>query len=257
VSIQGPSRFEEGLLRGFIWAYVGGVFGAVFLGLLRIIELLDLPLLPEVPAAAAAGAVSALFYGSMRLAVLAAMAGTVASFGFLALMTTAVAPVVMAFTSGFAGLLLGAFYGRFVRSSRVFRADAKTLAGLLAGVFGALVLLGIGSVFGQLPLWATTAILCPTIGLIYILIAPWFVRHFHNLLPPVGDGALVGAGVAAFVGLAVWVMVGQINPQVTGPYAEMARHILDRLPEAAAGAMAGAALAGFLGGLAGRKWQDL
>jgi hypothetical protein len=251
------SRIDDALLRAFVWAYVGGIFGTLFLGLVRLFEGLDLPLPPELPAAACAGAVGALFYGSMRLAVLAALAGTLAGFGYLLLIEPPVPPVVMTATAALAGLFLGGVYGHQERSSRVFRADAKTLAGLFGGACAAALLALLTWAAGPLPLWLTTAVLCPVTGLVYIRVAPWFIARFQHLLPPAGDGALVGAAVAGFVGLALWVVVGELHSQVLGPYAGLARNLIDRLPEAAGGAILGASLAGFLSGLLGRDWYDL
>ena len=59
--------------------------------------------------------------------------------------------------------------------------------------------------------------------------------------------ALVGAGVAVFVGLAIWVVVGELNSHYTGPYTVLAKNLLARVPRAAGGGALGGALAGFIG----------
>ena len=125
-------------------------------------------------------------YGLYAIMVGKPIGGLLTSSHFMTLAVTS----AMALTAGMAGMLLGGVYGHYVSSSRVFRADAKTLVGLLAGSAASLLLLAIALVAGSLPLWLITAILCPATGLVYILVAPWFVQHFHNLLPPVADGAM-------------------------------------------------------------------
>jgi hypothetical protein len=251
-----PQPLEEALLRAFIWAYAGGIFGAVFLGLERLIGLLQWPLPPQVPAAALAGGVSALFYGSMRLAVLATLAATLSALGYLVLMEPPIHPLILAGTAGMAGAILGGAYGLSVEGSRVFRADAKTLAGLTGGLAAAVVMAVLLLLVGDLPLWLTTAILCPVTGLVYVTLASQFARRFQHLMPPLGDGILVGVGVGSCVGLAIWVVAGGFHAQLVGPFADITRDLVERAPAACGGAILGAALAGFIGGLLGRDWPD-
>lgn len=250
-------KLEEALFTGLIWAYVGIIFGTVFIGLVRVFEDLSWPVVAEIPAAALSGAVGAVFYGSMQLTVFAAMAGTLASFGFLALSSGPVHPLEILAASASGGLLVGAAYGQGFKTSRVYRADAKILAGLCAGIISSALLALLFILLGRLPVWATSMILCSATGVIYALIEPGFSKHLHHLLPPAGDGAVVGAGVAGFVGLMIWVLVAELHSQYTGPYTALAYNILDRLPQAAGGAALGGALAGIAVALMGKGGQDL
>jgi hypothetical protein len=86
---------------------------------------------------------------------------------------------------------------------------------------------------------------------------PGLIKHFHDLLPPAADGAVVGAVVAGFVGLMIWVMVAELHPLYTGPYTALAHNVLERMPQAAGGAAVGGALAGIAGALTGKGAQDL
>lgn len=245
------------IFTGLIWAYMGVIFGIVFVGLVRFFEQVPWPVLPEIPAAALSGAIGAVFYGSMQLTVFAAMAGTLASFGFLALASGPVHPLHMLGASALGGLLVGAAYGLKFKSSRVYRADAKIVAGLCAGIISSALLSLLFILTGRLPIWATAMMLCGATGFIYSLIVRGLIRHLHDLLPPAGDGAVAGAGVAGFVGLMIWVMVAELHSQYTGPYTALAHNVLERIPEAAGGAALGGALAGVVGALTGKGNQDI
>lgn len=257
MAVTSGTKTEEVLFTGLIWAYMGTIFGAVFIGLVRFFEHLSWPVPAEIPAAVLSGAVGALFYGSMQLTVFAAMAGTMATFAFLALASGPVHPLEILAASALGGLLVGAAYGRGVKTSRVYRADAKILAGLCAGIMGSALLTLLFALIGRLPVWATAMILCSATGFIYALIVPILMTRCHDLLPPAGDGAMVGAGVAGFVGLMIWVLVAELHSQYTGPYTMLAHNVLDRLPQAAGGAALGGALAGVAGALMGRGVRDL
>lgn len=251
------SKPVEVIFTGLIWAYMGIIFGTVFVGLVRFFEQLSWPVLAEIPAAALAGAIGAVFYGSMQLTVFAAMAGTLASFGFLALAPGPVHPLHMLGASALGGFLVGAAYGQGFKNSRVYRADAKIVAGLCAGIISSALLSALFIVAGRLPLWATTMFLCGATGFTYSLIVPGLIKRLHDLLPPAGDGAVVGAGVAGFVGLMIWVMVAELDSQYTGPYTVLAHNFLERLPEAAGGAALGGAVAGIVVAITGKGAQDL
>jgi hypothetical protein len=248
---------EEIVFTGLIWAYVGIIFGTVYIGLVRFFEHLAWPVLPEIPAAALCGAVGAVFYASMQLTVFAAMAGTLATFGYIILASGPVHPLEVLAVSAVGGLLVGALYANRVKTSRVYRADSKILAGLCAGIISSALLGLLFGLVGRPPVWATTLFLCGATGFLYALIAPGFIKRFHDLLPPAGDGALVGAGIAGFVGLMIWVVVADLHSQYTGPYTALADNVLERLPEAAGGAALGGALAGVVGALTGKAVQDL
>ena len=245
------------VFTGLIWAYMGVIYGVVFIGLVRFFEQVSWPVLPEIPAAALSGAIGAVFYGSMQLTVFAAMAGTLASFGFLALAPGPVHPLHMLGASALGGLLVGAAYGHKFKSSRVYRADAKMVAGLCAGIISSALLSLLFILAGRLPLWVTAMLLCGATGFVYSVIVRGLINRLHDLLPPAGDGAVVGAGVAGFVGLMIWVMVAELHSVYTGPYTVLAHNVLERLPHAAGGAALGGALAGVVGALLGKGAQDL
>ncbi len=206
-------RLHEVVLRGAIWAFVGIIFGFVFVVLAEFLrEPLSMSL--RIPVAIIGAAVlTAVFYGSMRLTVV------VANLTFIAMVAytwgsaqPALEPLV--FIGGGIGLVAGAIYGLKDKQSRVFCADAKIVAGLYAGVLAAgiaylLTLLMRESAYP----WAAI-IAAPVAILIYVTSAHWFIKRCHHLIPPVGDGAIVGFGVGAATGLAFLIMAATLDPDL-------------------------------------------
>lgn len=260
-----PGRFNEAVMRGLVWAFVGLFFGALHGLFLVFAEAWGWPVDPRLAAGTVAGGVSALIYGSVRLAVVVATAvSLVCALLFIA---------VDAFSDGGAmplwlllvvvvpmGALIGGIYGATQRRSdcfgadcsRVFRADAKGVAGLAAGAIAALLFS-----FIELPgPGITVALLCAATGYLYMSLLPFCLRHFTELLPPTGDGVLVGAGVSLFIGLLFFVLVGDVEPAVVGPYAEAAARVHGLLAPMSLGGALGAGVGGFLLGLRRGPWRD-
>ncbi len=245
-------------MRGIIWGFIGILFGSLFVILLNLSKSISGPIPPLIIAGTLSAGVGALIYGSMRLAVLVAAFCAPLSVMILVASHQATNPFFMVVATGSLGAVVGAFYGAFARSSRVYRADAKALAGLTAGLLVSggyavmTLLLGI-----SLPISLQVALLCPLTGLLYTWLVVPFIPRFENLLPPIGDGALAGFGAALFIGFSMWLVAGHIDIQVTAGYTATVDAILLQLPGAAIGGMLGAFLGGFVGGLAGMGWQDL
>jgi hypothetical protein len=192
----------------------------------------------------------------MRLTVIAATYAFVTVIGLFLLMPQA-GMAGMMLVGGATGVLIGAIYGARVRSSRIFRAEAKTLAGAVAGLAASLFAVVPAAFVGPIPFPWLTVILCPATGLIYITLAPVFVERFANLLPAWAGGALAGAAVGALMGLAFTLMAGSVGG--TLPAGDAA--FVSRVTSAWPAAVAGAAAAGFAGGALraalGARWVDL
>ncbi len=249
-------RFKEALIRGVIWGFVGILFGSLFISVYHFVG--DGP----VPALVLAGTLStglgAMIYGSMRLAVIIAAFCSVLAVASLIVAEADASPMHMILRTGALGLVIGALYGAFARHSRIYRADAKTLTGLISGALVSglfLVVLRSGDI--EPPIGWTVALLCPLAGLVYTRLIETTLPWFQNILPPVGDGALVGAGVAVYIGVGLWLVAGYIDPTILGNHATDAKTILRQLPSAVFGGLAGGFIGGFIGGMLGMKWQDL
>lgn len=250
-------RAKEALVRGVIWAFIGILYGMLFVFFAELGKEWNLPMHPYFFSGVLAGTIGALIYSSMRLAVL------------LAIIISPVCLLYFIFSSGPflpsellkivipAGTLIGALYGLLSKSSRVYRADAKMFTGFSAGFLAALVYLILSELIRDVPLGIIVAVMCAVTGWLYVLFVPTFIRFLDNLLPPIGDGALAGASVAIFLAVSFFIMITSIS---TGPEAQqlpLIQQIHERLPQAVTGGMLGGALGGFLSGLFLTKWQDL
>ncbi len=219
-SKQCPVLNDAGL-RGLVWVFIGLVYAFIFVSVAESTrDLLGSPL-NFLFATVAASTLTALFYGSMRLAVIIANVVLVTTLLFLmfgkdsGLFTLPLLILVPAAL----GMLIGAGYGWRDRGSRVCCADAKIVAGLFAGCVTLLPSLLVLAVFGgsdRVVYPWLVMLLAPMAGSIYVTSACWFVRRLHKLLPPIGDGALVGLGVGAITGLLFVVIAGTFEPDVTG-----------------------------------------
>jgi len=217
---QCPILNDAGL-RGLVWVFIGLVYAFIFVSVAESTrELLGSPF-NFMFATVAAAALTALFYGSMRLAVIIANAVLVTTLLFLmfgkdsGLFTL---PMLILIPAAL-GMLIGAGYGWRDRGSRVCCADAKIIAGLFAGAVTLLPALLVLAVFGgsdQVVYPWLVMLLAPMAGSLYVTTACWFVRRLHHLLPPLGDGALVGLGIGAITGLLFVVIAGTFEPDVTG-----------------------------------------
>jgi hypothetical protein len=251
-------RGREALIRGAIWGFVGVLYAILFVSFGVIAEHGNWPINPTFLAAIMAGTISALMYSSMRLAVLMAlllfplsifyftqMGGTITLVGQLKVMMPA-------------GILIGAFYGLLSSGSRIHRADAKTLAGFSVGILVGLGYLLVESLIEDpQPIALTVGILCPLTGALYVSVVPTFIRFYHDLLPPMGDGALVGACIAVFISFCSFLMAGSVDVQYAGALNPEVARILDLLPAAVLGGVVGAGTGGVISGLLLFEWQDL
>ena len=155
------------------------------------------------------------------------------------------------------GLLMGAAYGKFSKRSRIGHADAKTLAGFSAGFLVALFYLLFQTLLEDIDIALLVGVMCPVTGALYVMLVPLYIRLYHDLLTPVGGGALVGASVAIFISMSLFVMAGSVDTKMTGELIPEVAEILELLPMAAFGGMIGSGLAGIISGLLLTKWQDL
>jgi len=217
---QCPVLNDAGL-RGLVWVFIGIVYGFIFVAVAESSRnLLGTPF-NFMLATVAASALTALFYGSMRLVVMIANVLLVTTLlflmfgkdsGYFTLELLILIPAAL-------GMLIGAGYGWRDHGSRVCCADAKIVAGLFAGavsLFPALLVLAIYGKSDQVIYPWLIMLVAPTAALLYVTTACWFVKHLHNLLPPIGDGAVVGLGVGTITGLLFVVIAATFEPDVTG-----------------------------------------
>ena len=166
-------------------------------------------------------------------------------------------PMMLMLLGGVTGTVIGAIYAIHVRNSRVFRAEAKIIAGALSGLLASPLALLPSLWIGPIPYPWLTVILCPATGLIYVSIAPRLVQRCCHFLPRTADGAVVGAGVGGTMGLLFWIMAGTIDRGIAPQYATFISAIADHWHLAVLGASAAAFIGGVLRSVVGAEWYDL
>lgn len=258
-------RINEAAVRAAVWGFVGLFFGVLYLLFVVFIEQWGWPVDPRLAAGIIAGTIGALIYGSMRLAVIVAIVVSLICLFLFTNVAGAVAVERLLLLLVPVGALIGALYGGFQRRSdcygpdcsRVYRADAKGVAGLVSGAGASMLYFSVIPHFASPPFALTVAVLCVVGGLLYVAVLPFCLRRFTELLPPAGDGAVVGAGAALFVGLFYFVLVGGIEPELVGALAGASERIHASLLDAVLGGVLGSGAAGFLRGLLRVEWTDL
>lgn len=250
-------RIKEAFVRGAIWAFIGLLYAMLFTFFVALAEHWQLPVDPIFLAGILAGTIGALIYSSMRLAVLMTVIISPISIFYFILAERPVNLFYLLLIASVAGAIVGALYGAFSMGSRVHRADAKTLTGFSAGWLVSLGYLLISSLTETRHLGVSVAIMCPITGILYVWMVPQFIKYYDNLLPPVGDGLIVGVGVSTFVALSFFVMISSVDSSVAGPMLPAMDSIFASLPEAFIGGILGGALAGVVSGLLMTSWQDL
>jgi len=252
------STLTESLMRGAIWALVGIIFGFIFVVLHAYFHDPGRLCLCYLYANVAAGALGALVYGSLRLSVIVASNALVVIIGYFLIVTPeSQGPVMLMLLGGGTGMIIGAIYAIQVSDSRVFRAEAKIIAGAIAGLLASPLALLPSLWVGPIPFPWLTAILCPATGLIYVSIAPRMVQRCCHFLPRTADGAVVGAGVGGTMGLLFWIMAGTIDRGVAPEYAAFVAGIADHWPLAVVGASVAAFIGGIVRSVVGAQWYDL
>ncbi|PVV16599.1 MAG: hypothetical protein B6D77_00785 [gamma proteobacterium symbiont of Ctena orbiculata] len=262
MQVQQPSsisrqRLIEALIRGAIWAFIGLLYAMLFVFLAAFADHWQLPIDPNLFAGVLAGTLGALIYSSMRLAVLMTTIISPISIFYFILSDHPVDLLFLVILVSAVGAVVGALYGTFSMGSRVNRADAKTLAGFSAGWLASLTYLLVVNFTAPISISMIVALLCPLTGILYVALVPGFIKLYDNLLPPVGDGLMVGVGVSGFIALCFFVMISSIDDSVAGPLSAALEVIHANLPSAILGGVLGAGLAGVASGLLLTGWQDL
>jgi hypothetical protein len=251
------NRLKEALIRGAIWAFIGLLYAMLFVLFVSLTEHWQLPVNPVVLAAILAATIGALIYSSMRLAVLmTVIISPVSIFYFILAPRPVNLPYLLLIVSVI-GAIIGGLYGIFSMGSRIYRADAKTLAGFSAGWLAALSYLLFSWLIPAPQLSLTVALMCPLTGILYVWMVPSFIKHYDDLLPPVGDGLLVGIGVSAFVALSFFVLISSVDTSVAGSLLPVLERMQELLPRSLLAGIAGGGLAGIASGLLLTRWQDL
>ena len=248
---------KEAFIRSAIWAFIGLLYAMLFVFFVALAEYWQLPVDPIFLAGILAGTFGALIYSSMRLAVLMTVIVSPISIFYFILVNWPVDLFYLLLIVSAIGAVIGALYGVFSMGSRIYRADAKTLAGFSAGWLVSLGYLLLSTQIGNVSLSATVGFMCPVTGILYVWMVPTFIKHYDDLLPPIADGLMVGVGVSGFVALTFFVLISSIDNSVAGSLLPVIDRVQENLVQAVFGGIVGGGLAGAASGLLLTDWQDL
>lgn len=192
---------SEIFVRAIIWAFVGSIFGGLYIGFISMLESLELGHLVIVPAAAFAGAVGAAFYGSFQVAIIGTLAGSVSGIGYMVAAEN-LQMNELAIVSLFAGVVAGFLYGN--THNAVSGALMKALTGLIAGTIAGLTLWLI-TLGGFAPnSYVTGAFLVPITGALYIVGILSIISNLQCKLPLPLVGAVVAGALSVVVAGSIW-----------------------------------------------------
>jgi hypothetical protein len=250
-------RTQEALIRATVWGFIGSLYGMIFIFFYNLSEHWALPVSPLLVAATLAGTLAAMIYSSMSLAVIIASISSITCLVFAVSSGSEINLLNLTLTTAAIGAVTGGIYGANAKHSRIYRADAKTLTGICAGAAVSLVAVLLVYILPDLPLFIIVGVCCLLTGTIYVFLVPAFVHRFDDLLPPVGDASMVGAGTSVFIALLFFVMISGVTPEVAGDLESLTHHIRNTFLQAALGGMIGGGIAGFVSGVMLKEWQDL
>ena len=230
----------------FIWGLAGALFGALFGGLYALLSSLGLAgWVPLVAAAAVAATTTSAFYSAMPVALVGAMAGILASIGYLIVVGPVVKLLGIAGIAGLGGVLAGLFYSWMVTGGG--RPLAETLSGLLAGLFaGGCLALTLAILGRDLDVFFMAAGVVALVGTFFQISERWLVGHCARWFPAVVSAAVVAGLIAAVVGASVWIIGGAASVMLGSQAEEVSNRILSVVPLGFLGGLCGGAVTGVM-----------
>lgn len=249
-------RFTAIVMTLVLWGLSGGMFGALFAGLYRILYTLGLGgWQPALLAVTAAAVTTTAFYSAMPVALSGAMGGVLASIGALILAGEDLGLPVMAAVGAGVGMTVGAFYAWMAQSGG--RPLAEALTGLLAGLAAGAALASMATLtedgLGTLALAAGAVSL---VGTLFQLSDRWIVDHVAALLPGGLSAALVAGLIATLVAAGVWAMSGALALGPAGTVHDALGQVSLEIGPGFLGGLLGGALTGLVLELLGFHLED-
>jgi hypothetical protein len=230
----------------FIWGLAGALFGALFGGLYAVLVALGLAgWKPLLIAAAAAAMTTSAFYSAMPVALVGAMAGILASIGYLIVSGQSVDLLVIAGTAGVVGILAGFFYAWMVAEGG--RPLAETLTGLVAGLMAGGILAILLEYMGvRVGVFVLSAGVVALVGTFFQISERWLVPRIARWFPAALSAPVVAGLIAAVVGASVWIVGGTTSSMLGSHAQDSANQVLSVVPSGFLGGMLGGAVTGLL-----------
>jgi hypothetical protein len=244
------------VLTFIVWGLAGGLFGSLFAGLHQVLVVIGLSgWQPLVVGAAAAAMTTSAFYSAMPVALVGAMAGVLASIGYLMVSGHQVRLLMIAGVAAVAGFIVGGFYSWMATGGG--RPLAETLTGLLAGIVaGALLWAGLLLYGEELGMFVLAAGVVSLVGSLFKLSERGIVSAISGRCPRGISAPVVAALIASVVGASVWIMGGTtaaaLDPTTKGAIDQ----VLHQVPAGFFGGMLGGAITGAVLELFGMHLED-
>lgn len=240
----------------FIWGLAGALFGALFGGLYEVLSILGLSgWHPLVIAAAVAATTTSAFYSAMPVALVGAMAGVLASIGYLIVAGQNVELILIAGTAGGGGILGGLFYAWMVTGGG--RPLAETLTGLIAGLAAGGLLAALSALMGlQASLLVLSAGVVALVGTFFQVSERWLVARSARWFPGVLSAPVVAGLIAAVIGASIWIIGGTTSAALGSQAQDAAGRVLQAVPPGLLGGLMGGAVTGLVLHLMGFRLQE-
>ncbi|NBC50116.1 MAG: spermidine synthase [Gammaproteobacteria bacterium] len=239
-----------------VWSLAGALFGGLFIALYEVLVLLGLSgWQPLLAGAVAAAMTTAAFYSAMPLALVGAMAGVLASIGYLVTAGNDIDLATITLVAAGIGIASGAFFAWIGRKNA--RPLAETLTGMLAGL-GAGIVLVVVMALTSVPIgpFVMAAGVVALVGTLFQFNEHWIVQACHGWLPDSIAAPLVAGLIAAVIGAAVWLMAGMTTPMVFSSERSAIDQVLGEVPNGALGGMLGGAVTGLILELLGFRLEE-
>jgi len=239
-------QFAAIVMTVFIWGFAGALFGALFAGLYQVLGVLGLSgWQPLIIAAAAAAMTTSAFYSAMPVALVGAMAGVLASIGYLIASGQEVELAMIVSIAGALGVIAGGFYAWIVKGGG--RPLAETLTGLIAGLLAggslALILSFTGHRVGMFVLAAGVVAL---VGTFFQISERWLVTRSAGWLPGALSAPMVAGLIASVVGASIWIVGGTTAVMPDGNARGIMEAVVHDIPPGLLGGLLGGAMTGIL-----------
>ncbi|EXJ13825.1 hypothetical protein [Imhoffiella purpurea] len=239
-------QFATIVMTIFVWGFAGALFGALFAALYQVLGLLGLSgWHPLVIAAAAAAMTTSAFYSAMPVALVGAMAGVLASIGYLIATGQEVELTAIVTVAGAVGIIAGGFYAWVVKGGG--RPLAETLTGLIAGLLaGGSLALAFSLTGSQIGMFALAAGVVALVGTFFQISERWLVTVSAGWLPGALSAPVVAGLIASVVGASIWILGGTTSALTDANARDTIHHVVNYIPPGLLGGLLGGVVTGIL-----------
>lgn len=239
-----------------IWACAGALFGTLSAGLYVLFLILGLPgWLAWSTATTASVATTAAICLTLQAALVGAVAGVLASIGYLMASGQTPASYVLILVGAGLGIAAGGCYTWATRY--VSHSLSHSASGLLAGLGASAALMVLLATLGaqiSMPVLTFGGAVCA--GIAFSRLDPWLLRHLGRRLPEYLSATLVAGLVATLVATGIWFVTTVTDGLVAAGSSIGVGPLLGHIRPGIVGGLLGGCVVGIAVGLAPEKDRD-